>query len=136
MGEFMHQIIALASDRMRRIKNDCECTIDLQSHCGPTVAVNDGKLGDGSRRKSKLAEIKNSDVQVGGVRPRVNRSIRSQTESNAGCGGGSFRLRLEPTSHVYRPTKSSAATIALWAARINSPSAFAVSTCTVFFFLK
>jgi hypothetical protein len=59
------------SDGMRRIKNDCECTIDLQSHCGPAVTVDDGKLGDGSRGKSKLAEIEKSDVQVGGVRPRA-----------------------------------------------------------------
>src|SRR5581483_8077437 len=129
----MHQIIALPSDGMCRIKNDCECTIDLQSHCGPAVTVDDSKLGDGSRGKSKLAEIENADVQVGGVRPRVNRCIRSQSQSIPGCGGGSFRLRFEPTAHVYRPTKSSAAMIALWAARISSPSAFAVSTSTVFF---
>jgi len=109
----MHQIIALPSDSMRRIKNDCECTIDLQGHCGPAVTIDDCKLGDGLRAKSKLAEIENSNVQAGGVRPRVNRCIRWQSQSIPGRGGGSFRLRLESTAHVYRPTKSSAARIAL-----------------------
>jgi hypothetical protein len=53
---------------MRRIKNDCECTIDLQGHCGPTVTIDHCKLGDGSRVKSKLAEIEKLNVQAGGVR--------------------------------------------------------------------
>jgi len=99
MREFMHQIIALARDGVRWIENDSEFSVGLQRHSGPAVAIDDRKLGSFSAREPKSGKIKNPNVEMRGIDPRVNWCIRVYAQCFSGGGSTSFGLRFEPSSH-------------------------------------